>query len=179
VVRFPKGGVGSDIIAEKRLSDGVDVLLQSPAKDVLIVSVGAMAGISLKVADLLKAQGIGATVVDPRWVVPVPQSVLKLASEHRIVITIEDGVKVGGIGTRIRQDMRAAQIDTALSELGLPDDFLPHASRGEILEEVGLTPQKIAQEIVAQVLGSRIPSARPIDDGDLSSESRLKDQKQR
>jgi 1-deoxy-D-xylulose-5-phosphate synthase len=179
VVRFPKGGVGADIPAVKRLGDGVDILLESPAKDVLIVSVGAMAATALKVAELLKAHGIGATVVDPRWVVPVATSVLELASAHRIVVTIEDGVKVGGIGTRIRQDMRAAQIDTALSELGLPDEFLPHASRSEIFEEVGLTPQKIAQEIVAQVLGSRIPHARPVDEPSSSESESLQNNRER
>ncbi|MEY3483205.1 MAG: hypothetical protein RLZZ218_40 [Actinomycetota bacterium] len=133
-------------------------------KDVLIVAVGAMATVALKVAELLAAHGIGATVVDPRWVVPVRKSVLDLASQHRLVVTIEDGVRVGGIGTRIRQDLRAAQIDTALNELGLPDEFLEHASRNEILDRVGLKAQDIAQEIVAQVLGSRVPHAKQIDE---------------
>jgi 1-deoxy-D-xylulose-5-phosphate synthase len=80
------------------------------------------------------------------------------------VVTIEDGVRVGGIGTRIRQDLRAAQIDTALNELGLPDEFLEHANRNEILDRVGLKAQDIAQEIVAQVLGSRVPHAKQIDE---------------
>jgi len=128
------------------------------------VSVGAMAPVALKVAELLSAQGIGATVIDPRWVVPVRESVLELASKHRLVVTLEDGVRVGGIGTRIRQDLRAAQIDTALNELGLPDEFLEHASRSEIMERVGLTAQSIAQEIVAQVVGARVPHAKPIEE---------------
>jgi 1-deoxy-D-xylulose-5-phosphate synthase len=121
-----------------------------------------MATTALEVARLLEAQGIGATVVDPRWVVPVPQSVLELSAAHRLVVTIEDGVKVGGVGTRVRQDLRAAQIDTALTEIGLPDEFLEHASRNEILERVGLTAQAIARDIVAQVVGSRIPHARAL-----------------
>ncbi|NDC19465.1 MAG: 1-deoxy-D-xylulose-5-phosphate synthase, partial [Microbacteriaceae bacterium] len=78
--------------------------------------------------------------------------------------TLEDGVRVGGIGTRIRQDLRAAQIDTALNELGLPDEFLEHASRAEIMDRVGLTAQSIAQEIVAQVVGARVPHAKPIEE---------------
>jgi 1-deoxy-D-xylulose-5-phosphate synthase len=164
VLRFPKGVAPADIKAVRRLSDGVDVLSESPSKDVLIVGVGAMASVSLKVADLLAAQGIGATVIDPRWVVPVRKSVIDLAKNHRLVVTIEDGVRVGGIGTRIRQDLRAAQVDTALSELGLPDQFLEHASRFEIMERVGLTAQSIAQEIVAQVVGVRVPHARPLEE---------------
>ncbi len=164
VLRFPKGAAPQEIPALRRLQDGVDVLSEAPSKDVLIVSVGAMAPVALKVADLLSAQGIGATVIDPRWVVPVRNSVLDLAANHRLVVTLEDGVRVGGIGTRIRQDLRAAQIDTALNELGLPDEFLEHASRSEIMERVGLTAQSIAQEIVAQVVGARVPHARPLEE---------------
>jgi 1-deoxy-D-xylulose-5-phosphate synthase len=173
VVRFPKGSAPQDISAVKRFADGVDVLRESPAKDVLLVSVGAMAPIALKVAELLGAHGIGSTVIDPRWVVPVRQSVIDLARDHRLVITLEDGVRVGGIGTRIRQDLRAHQVDTALNELGLPDEFLEHATRGEILDRVGLSAQAITQEIVAQVLGSKIPIARPIENEQQNSEPRL------
>ncbi|MEY4971088.1 MAG: hypothetical protein RLZZ404_14 [Actinomycetota bacterium] len=164
VLRFSKGTVGQSIRAIKRTDDGVDVLLQSASKDVLLVCVGAMASVGLQVAELLAAQGIGATVIDPRWVVPVAKSVVQMASEHRLVVTIEDGIKVGGIGTRVRQDMRAAQVDTALNEVGLPDEFLEHASRAQIMERVGLTAQAIARDIVAQVVGSRVPHARPIAD---------------
>ncbi|MEN9748479.1 MAG: hypothetical protein RLZZ603_1171 [Actinomycetota bacterium] len=165
LLRFGKGQVSAPIKAVKRLEDGVDVLSEAPSKDVLLVAVGSMAETALEVAKLLAAQGIGATVVDPRWVVPVPKSVVELSRNHRLVVTIEDGVKVGGIGTRVRQDLRDAQIDTALTEIGLPDEFLEHASRGQILERVGLTAQAISRDIVAQVLGARIPHARPLDEG--------------
>ncbi len=162
VLRFSKGTVGRDLDAVRRTTDGVDVLREAAHKDVLIVTVGPMAELGLDVAERLAAQGIGATVIDPRWVVPVPHSVIQLAGEHRIVISIEDGVRVGGVGTRIRQDLRAAGVDTAVTELGLPDQFLDHASRSEILEQVGLTPQAIARDLVAQVLGSKIPVARAL-----------------
>ena len=164
VVRFAKGNVGDDIDAIRRLDDGVDVLHEAEHRDVLIVTVGPMAEIGMEVAQRLAAQGIGATVVDPRWVVPVPASVIGLAADHRIVITIEDGIRVGGIGTRIRQDLRAAGVDTAVTELGLPDEFIHHATRSQILDEVGLTPQHIARDLVEQVLGSKIPVARPLSD---------------
>lgn len=164
VVRFSKGDVGEEIEAVERLSDGVDILARGERQDVLLVTVGPMAATGLDVARRLGAQGIGATVVDPRWVVPVPASIIELAREHRIVVSIEDGVRVGGIGTRIRQDLREAGVDTAVTELGLPDQFLEHAKRDEILEDVGLTPQHIARDVVAQVLGSKIPVARPLPD---------------
>ena len=171
VIRFGKGTAGTVIPAISRTEDGVDILKQSPSKDVLIMSVGAMAGTALQVAELLAAQGIGATVVDPRWVVPVPKSVVAMAAEHRLVVTIEDGIKVGGIGTRVRQDLREAQVDTALTEIGLPDEFIDHATRNEILEDAGLTAQAIARDIVAQVVGSRIPHARSVDASPSASDS--------
>ena len=162
VIRFPRGSVGADIDAVRRTADGVDVLIEAAHKDVLIVAIGAFAELGLEVAARLAQQGIGATVVDPRWVVPVPASVIDMARDHRLVITLEDGVRVGGIGTRIRQDLRSAGVDTAVDELGLPDEFLDHASRDEILAEAGLTAQDIARDVVAQVLGSKIPVARPL-----------------
>jgi 1-deoxy-D-xylulose-5-phosphate synthase len=176
VIRFPKGSVSQEIPAVRRLADGVDVLLESSAKDVLILTVGSMAHMGLQVAKMLADQGIGSTVIDPRWVIPVPESVVELASKHRLVVTIEDGIRVGGIGTRVRQDLRAAQVDTALSEIGLPDEFLEHASRDEILDRVGLNAQDISREIVAQVLGSRVPHARAIpEETSISNQARLVD----
>ena len=162
VLRYPKGTVGLEFDAIRRLDDGVDVLQEATQQDVLIVTVGPMAAMGLDVADRLAAQGIGATVVDPRWVVPVPRSIITLAAAHRIVVTLEDGIRVGGIGTRIRQDLREAGVDTAVTELGLPDQFLDHGTRAQILERAGLTPQAIARDVVAMVLGSKIPNARPL-----------------
>ena len=171
VIRFPRGSVGADVEAVRRCEDGVDVLLVAAHKDVLIVAIGAFATLGLEVAARLAQQGIGATVVDPRWVVPVPTSIIDMARDHRLVITLEDGVRVGGIGTRIRQDLRSAGVDTAVDELGLPDEFLDHGTREEILAEAGLTAQDIARDVVAQVLGSKIPVARPLPEESQVSDS--------
>lgn len=161
VVRFPKGDVGAEIPAIERLSDGVDVLTCGDAEDVLIVAIGPMASMALDVAERLRAEGIGTTVIDPRWAVPVQPSVIELAGQHRLVITIEDGIRVGGIGTRVRQVLRESGVDTAVNELGVPDEFIQHATREQILDDAGLTPAKIADDIVAQVRGTRLPVARP------------------
>ncbi|NKX54873.1 1-deoxy-D-xylulose-5-phosphate synthase [Arthrobacter mobilis] len=170
VVRYSKGSVGRGIEAIERLADGVDVLARRPPgtdlsaedHDVLIVSVGAMGELALDVAGRLGAQGISSTVVDPRWVLPVPRSIIGLAARHRIVTVIEDGVRAGGVGSRIRQEMRAAGVDTALNEVGLPVEFLAHGTRAEVLERVGLTAQQVTHDIVAQVLGTKVPFARPL-----------------
>lgn len=162
VIRFPKGSVSPEVEAVRRTEDGVDVMAEAAHKDVLLVAVGPMVHLALEVRERLAAQGIGATVVDPRWVIPVARSIIDLARDHRIVASIEDGIRVGGVGTRIRQELRAAGVDTAVDEIGLPDEFLDHASRGEILEDAGLTSQAIARNLVAQVLGMKVPVARPL-----------------
>ncbi|WP_454118879.1 1-deoxy-D-xylulose-5-phosphate synthase [Microbacterium lacticum] len=164
VVRFPKGSVAPDQPALERLDDGVDVLWRQGEADVLLIGIGPMTRLAVEVAERLRAQGIGATVIDPRWVVPVQPSVVTLAAAHRLVITIEDGIRVGGVGTRVRQVLREAGVDTAVDELGLPDEFLQHASREQILADAGLSAAKIAHDVVAQVLGTRIPVARPSTD---------------
>lgn len=160
VIRYPKGEVGDTIEAIERTADGVDVLARSGDEDVLLIGIGPFARMALDVAERLGAQGIGATVIDPRWVVPVADSIVDLARRHRLVITIEDGIRVGGIGTRVRQVLREAGVDTAVDELGLPDEFIDHASREQVLEDAGLTASKIAQDVVSQVLGTRVPVAR-------------------
>ena len=160
VIRYPKGSVPDEIEAIDRLPDGVDVLSRDVTEDVLLVGIGPFASLALDVAGRLRAQGIGATVIDPRWAIPVQPSIIELAARHRLVITLEDGIRVGGVGTRVRQVLREAGIDTAVDELGLPDEFIDHATREEVLEDAGLTAARIAQDVVAQVLGRRVPVAR-------------------
>ena len=160
VLRFPKGVASEPIQAIRREPDGVDVLVESEAKDVLIVAVGAMARLALDAAKILGDAGVGVTVVDPRWVIPVPESIVAMAAKHRLVVSLEDGIKVGGVGTRIRQVLREAQIDTGLSEIGLPDEFIDAASRSEIFEELGLTATRIAGNIQAQLSGAMVPHAK-------------------
>ena len=167
VVRYPKGKVNDDVEAIERLHDGVDVLSRGTSEDVLLVGIGPMVHLALEVAERLKAQGIGATVIDPRWAIPVQPSVIELARAHRLVITIEDGIRVGGVGTRVRQVLREAGVDTAVDELGIPDEFIDHATREQILEDAGLTAAKIAHDVVAQVLGTRIPMARQTPTGSI------------
>ncbi|MEZ0366990.1 1-deoxy-D-xylulose-5-phosphate synthase [Mycobacterium sp. pUA109] len=152
-LRFPKGDVGADIPAVQR-RDGVDVLAE-PADglgaEVLLVAVGAFAAMALAVAQRLRNQGIGVTVIDPRWVLPVPAVVGELAAEHKLVVTLEDNGVAGGVGSAVSAALRAAEIDVPCRDVGVPQRFYEHASRGEVLAEVGLTEQDVARQITGWV----------------------------
>ena len=147
-LRFPKGTVGDDVPAVSRL-DGVVDILHAPSgrNDVLIVSVGAFAGLALAAAKRLEQQGISATVVDPRWVLPVPESLLKLAEDYTMVVTVEDSGLHGGVGSTVSAALRSAGVDVPCRDLGVPQRFLDHASRAQIHTELGLTAQDVARQI--------------------------------
>ncbi|MFE9427346.1 1-deoxy-D-xylulose-5-phosphate synthase [Kitasatospora sp. NPDC006697] len=150
VVRFPKGEVGRVFPAVEHLG-GVHVLQRTRVPDrsgqqILLVSVGAMAGACLDAAALLTADGFATTVVDPRWVKPVDPALVRLAAEHDLVVTVEDNGRTGGVGAAIAQALRDAELDTPLRDLGLRQEFLDHAGRGEIMEEAGLTGTGIAAQ---------------------------------
>ena len=116
VLRFPKAAVGSDIEAVDRIG-GLDVLRRSEDGDVLIVCIGALASICLDVADRVAAQGLGVTVVDPGWVLPVDASLPALAASHSLVVTVEDNVVAGGVGSAISRELRARGIDVPVREV--------------------------------------------------------------
>jgi len=118
---------------------------------VLIVAVGAMAATALDVADRLAAQEIGATVVDPRWVKPVPDEVVGMADRYRLVVTIEDNGVVGGVGAAVAGRLREAGCRTAVRTIGIPQRFLDHGSRSQVLAEVGLTAQQIGHEVIGWI----------------------------
>ncbi|MFS8103104.1 1-deoxy-D-xylulose-5-phosphate synthase [Lentzea alba] len=147
LLRFPKGPAGDDLPAIARF-DGMDVLCRSGSLDVLIVAVGALAGLALTVAESLLAQGIGVTVVDPRWVAPVNPALAGLARRHRLAITVEDNSRVGGVGSAIGQSLRDNDVTTPLREFGIPRRFLSHGSRAEVLAACGLTAQDISGSVV-------------------------------
>ena len=152
VVRFPKGAVAPDMPALQRVGP-TDVLVRQGEQDVLVVAIGAMAGVGLEVAERLADHGIGVTVVDPRWVVPVHESIVDLARRHRLVLTIEDNGRVGGVGSRIAQVLRDAGVQTPLRDAGIPQQFLDHAKRAAVLAEIGLTAQNLARLAVEEIAG--------------------------
>jgi 1-deoxy-D-xylulose-5-phosphate synthase len=150
VVRFPKGGVPEDVPALERVG-GVDVLHRDEQAGVLLVSVGAMAGLALDVAERLGRQGIGVTVVDPRWAFPVPAAITDLARAHRMVVTVEDNSRTGGIGDAVAAALRDAEIDVVVRTFGIQPQFLDHAPRASVLARLGLTAQDVSRAVVETV----------------------------
>lgn len=152
-LRFPKGDVGEDIPAIERRG-GVDVLAlpaDTMSDDVLVVAVGPFAAMAIAIAERLRNQGIGVTVVDPRWVLPVPAQIATMAAEHKLVVTLEDNGVHGGVGSAVSAALRRAEIDVPCRDAALPQEFFAHASRGEVLSEVGLTERNIARQITGWV----------------------------
>lgn len=147
VVRFPKGPPPDDIEAVGT-AGGADVLVRNGTKDVLVVAVGSMGEVGVEVAERLVAQGIGVTVVDPRWVKPVDPAIIELAREHRLVVSLEDNGETGGCGAVLLQTLNAAGVHTPFRLHGIPQEFLGHAKRAAILERIGLTSQALARGIV-------------------------------
>ena len=147
-IRFPKGAVTRDIPAFER-RDGVDVLYRGESADVLLVSIGAMAAIAVEAASQAYREGVGVTVIDPRWVKPIPESLITMARRYKSVVVLEDGIKHAGIASSISEAFREAGLNVAIHSIGIPLEFIEHSKRSEILDDLGINAQKISRDIVA------------------------------
>ena len=148
LIRFPKGAVGVDIPAFER-RDGIDVLYRGESADVLLVSVGSMASMSVEAAAQAYREGVGVTVVDLRWVKPLPESLITMARRYKSVVVIEDGIKHGGIASTISELFRENDLQLPIHSIGIPLEFIEHSKRGEILGDLGITAQQITQQLVS------------------------------
>jgi 1-deoxy-D-xylulose-5-phosphate synthase len=161
-LRFPRGSAPDDLPAVGKLGD-MDLLAEPVAgtnHDVLLVAAGPMAALAVEVADRLTGQGIGVTAVDPRWVKPLDDAIAAAAARHRLVATVEDNGTVGGFGDAVARYLRNAEIATPVRTFGLPQRFLPHGDRGEVLAAAGLTSQELARaitEAVARLTSDLVP----------------------
>jgi 1-deoxy-D-xylulose-5-phosphate synthase len=149
VVRFPKTPLVDDVPAT-RTEGSVDVLFESSAADVdvLVITIGALATDGIAAAQRLVGAGYTARVVDPCWVTPLPTELIALAGQARLVVTIEDGVVVGGVGSRVSQLLRGADVDVPTREIGVPAAFLEHGKVADVRGRIGMSPQDISRRIV-------------------------------
>ena len=147
MIRFPKGAVQEDIPAFER-RDGIDVLYRGESADVLMISVGAMAAIAVEAASSAYREGVGVTVIDPRWVKPLPESLVRMAERYKSVVVLEDGIRHAGIGSSISEVFRDAGVLIPLHSIGVPLEFIEHSKRGEIMSDIGITAQNISRSVV-------------------------------
>ena len=147
LLRFPKGAVVADIPAFER-RDGIDVLYRGESADILFVSVGALAQIAVEAAAQAYREGVGVTVIDPRWVKPLNQALVTMARRYKSVVVLEDGIEHGGIASTISELFREHELEIPVHSIGVPFEFFEHAKRAEIFNEIGITVQSITRSLV-------------------------------
>ena len=147
LIRFPKGAVVEDIPAFER-RDGIDVLYRGESADILLISVGAFAAMAVESAGQAYREGVGVTVIDPRWVKPLPASLITMAQRYKSVVVIEDGIKHGGIASTISEMFRDAGLTVPVHSIGVPLAFIEHSKRAEVLQDLGITVQNITRSLV-------------------------------
>jgi len=147
LIRFPKGAVVEDIPAFER-RDGIDVLYRGESADVLLVSVGALAHVAVEAASQAYREGVGVTVIDPRWVKPLPVSLITMAQRYKSVVVLEDGIRHGGIASTISEMFRDAGLLVPIHSIGVPLEFIEHSKRAEVLNDLGITAQNITRSVV-------------------------------
>ena len=153
VVRFAKGPVADDLPALERVGS-YDVLSRDEARDVLMIAVGSLAHTCAEAADLIRAQGHGVTVIDPRWVKPLDADLVAMAADFGLVVTVEDNGRNGGVGSMFTQALIDARTDTPIRVHAVDQQFLDHAKRDVILERLGLTPAGIAEDTLGTIAGN-------------------------
>jgi len=147
LIRFPKGAVGPDIPAFER-RDGIDVLYRGESADILLISIGAMAHLCVEAAAQAYREGVGVTVIDPRWVKPLPASLVTMARRYKSVVVVEDGIRHGGIASTISEMFRDANLGVPIHSIGVPLTFIEHSKRSEILSDLGITAKNISNQLV-------------------------------
>lgn len=151
IVRFPKGALVPVIDAVDTLDGGIDVIYRSDranrAQSILIVSIGALAGECVAAAKKLEEEGLAVDVIDPGWAIPVSPVISELATSYDMVVTVEDGVIHGGVGSMIDTVCDENGVDTPVRIIAVPQKFLRHASRSEVLTDLGMDAEGIAESI--------------------------------
>jgi len=148
IIRFPKGAVAPELPAFER-RDGIDILYRGESTDILLLSVGAMAAIAVDAAAQAYREGVGVTVIDPRWIKPLPtQSLLSMAQRYKRVIVLEDGIKHAGVASTVSELFRDHGLETPIHSIGIPLEFIEHSKRNEIMEDLGITVQNVTRQLV-------------------------------
>jgi len=151
VVRYPKGAECDPMPAVRSVQD-IDVLAEHGANpQVVVFGIGSMAGTAIEVAGKLAADGTSVTAATATWVHPVPEGLLEMLGDAELVVTVEDGLTDAGVGAEWAEFARLAGREVCWSHHGVPREFIEHASRAQVLEQIGLEASVIADAAIARL----------------------------
>ncbi|SEI88589.1 1-deoxy-D-xylulose-5-phosphate synthase [Demequina mangrovi] len=151
VVRYPKGAVGEPLPALRTVGT-IDLLAEhGDAPRVVVIGIGSMAATAVAAAGKLAAEGIDTLAATATWVHPVPEGLAELVSGAELVVTVEDGLTDAGIGQEWAAYARLQGVAATWSHHGVPREFLQHASRAQLVDDLGLDPSAIADDAIARL----------------------------
>jgi 1-deoxy-D-xylulose-5-phosphate synthase len=157
-LRYPRGeAIGTPRPDEPSpIEVGTGEILREGER-VAVVGYGTGVGKALGAADLLAEHGLDVTVADARFAKPLDAGLLaQLAAEHDLLVTIEEGVLMGGFGSAVWESLSEGGAAPRMLRVGLPDRYVTHGAPKLLHEEVGFTAERIAERIEAAVLEPRL-----------------------
>jgi 1-deoxy-D-xylulose-5-phosphate synthase len=145
-IRYPRTAAIS--VSEDEVGRGLEARKVRSGGDACIIAVGKMVEFAREAATALADEGIECTVWDPRVVTPLDPVMVADAARHGVVVTVEDGIKAGGVGSAIREELASVDATpTRMSVLGVPVEYIPHGGPDQILAELGIDAAGIARTV--------------------------------
>ncbi|MFH1594467.1 MAG: 1-deoxy-D-xylulose-5-phosphate synthase [Candidatus Omnitrophota bacterium] len=155
-IRYPKGTSESHLSRSslKEIELGKAEPLRD-GKDVAIIAIGSMVSIAIKAADLLSSDGIEATVINSRFIKPLDtETIAGVAGRIKRIVTLEEGVATNGFGSAILELFEREKIkDVSVKRIALPDHFIEHGKREELMKKYHLTADEICLTIKREMFG--------------------------
>lgn len=156
LIRYPRGGEAFSFESSQKIVLGKSEILKT-GTDVTIISIGKMVSRAIEVSNLLESNGIEATVINSRFLKPFDECTL-LNNINNLVVTIEDGTIIGGLGSKVEELMQKNKIYSSLIKCAYPDEFIKHGNTDEIEKKYGLDAKSIAENIEYELNINKIPN---------------------
>ncbi|MDD4956996.1 MAG: 1-deoxy-D-xylulose-5-phosphate synthase [Candidatus Omnitrophica bacterium] len=153
LIRYPKGDATRVVSSAscRPIEKGLSETLRR-GEDLTIIALGSMVNTSLKAADILSGKGLEAEVVNARFVKPLDREMLdRVARKKKKIFIVEEGIISGGFGSGVLEFYEHQTIQgLGVRCLGLPDEFIEHGNREELLRKYHMTPDGIAEIIMSE-----------------------------
>jgi 1-deoxy-D-xylulose-5-phosphate synthase len=157
-IRYPRGRAGIESAGDLAGIRAGRAAVLRDGEDVALIAIGAMVGPALAAAEILAQQGIDAAVVNARFIKPLDiDTLLRVAGRVTQLVTIEENVIAGGFGSAVVQGLQEHGVVLPCRHLGIPDRFIEHGSRGELLRRLGLDADGIAAAVTVTLSGDPAP----------------------